>query len=98
MKDTGKTFKGVKAYTDPDTPPNTIFLLGNFVSQNPRRSGKLLGVTKITWKERLIIFWWVIPLIVILILLFISAGHISDRNNYFPIPIPVYVYTYRSYE
>lgn len=45
MKDTGKTINGVKLYSDPNCPPNTLFLVaGNFKSEPPRRQGKLIGI------------------------------------------------------
>ena len=44
MKDTGKTIRGVKVYTDPDVPPNQMFLLNDFKNLPPRRNGIITGL------------------------------------------------------
>lgn len=47
MKDTGKTIHGVKVYSDPEVPPDQLFLLhDNFKNLPPRRSGMLTGLTE----------------------------------------------------
>lgn len=37
-------FEGKPVYSDPECPPDQIFMLGNFKSVPPRRSGKLIGI------------------------------------------------------
>lgn len=46
MKDTGKTIHGVKVYSDPEVPPNTLYMLNNDFNDElpPRRSGILTNV------------------------------------------------------
>jgi len=46
MKDTGKTLNGIKVYSDPECPPDTLFMLnGNYIDKpTERRTGKLVGV------------------------------------------------------
>lgn len=37
-------FKGIPVYSDPECPPDQIFMVGNFKSVPPRRSGKLINI------------------------------------------------------
>jgi|SRR5882757_3079943 len=54
MKNTGKTFKGVPVYTDPEIQKNKVYLLsGRFVESNPRRKGVIVSVLDETLKDTL---------------------------------------------
>jgi hypothetical protein len=56
MKDTGKTIHGAKVYSDPEVPPNTLYMLNNnFKEEQPRRTnGTFTAVTQSEKLEALI--------------------------------------------
>jgi hypothetical protein len=56
MKDTGKTIHGVKVYSDPEAPPDTLFMVnGDFKNeQPPRNNGTFTAVTQSEKLEALV--------------------------------------------
>lgn len=46
MKHTSKTIYGVKVYSDPEAPPDTLYLFNDLKNEPPRRNGTLMDVSE----------------------------------------------------